>query len=195
MAWLLDPAEARVVDILEGARGSTAALGSPERQAHIPAGRLRRSAGNASLRAEGYPLERFDKAYHLAWTESDNADGPQNSYDPTLLETHTLVVEIGHVYAADAAARSAFVDAAAGTTESGAASVATPTKVAQSLAGRVRRALETTGLFSDAATDPRLVMCERIAPTTIDDLGGGRLVSSTRYRVVIERLAASAYDP
>ncbi len=191
MAWLLDPVETRLVAILEGARGLSG-LGTTATERHIPVGRLRRSADAQSLRDPAYPIEQFDRAYELLWDEGGDGEHPENSVDPLTLRWLSLDLLVGHVYAV---ARDEFVAPGAGTTEVATASVRAVRLVAQSLAERIKRAVELPAIFVDATTDPRLVDCTRVGSTRIEDLGRGRLVSVTRYRVLVERLSSSNYDP
>lgn len=188
MTQLLDTLETRIVAMMESAYdGTGAATGRA-----ITAGVFRRSAQNAPLRDPSYPIGDMDRAYELEYLSiSDEPDAPTNPFDGVSLRTIVLALNIGYVYGVNAANQVSKTGS-----EDKAVSVLHARKRALSDAETVYRAMGYGPIFSGSLTGG-ITWCEcvRDGATTVNDLTGGRLLSVTRYRIVIEITNTTAYTP
>lgn len=168
------------------------AFGADATARSIPAHRLRRSLHNASLRDPAYQFGAFDRAYELEWlSTSDEPDAPTNPFDGVSLRTLRLSLNIGYAYGTGAANEVSTTGYEVTTT-----SVLHARKRALSDAEDVYDALGfgpiVSGMLGNGLS---WCGCARDGATTIDDLGGGRLVSVTTYRILIEKTNATDYSP
>lgn len=189
MPSLLDTAETRLVAVLEGERGKTG-LGSLAAAKYIPAGWLRRSGNRAALRDPEYPIGEYDCAYELEWLASEDLPEPSNPFDGQLLRTVRLRINVGHLYGKGS---STFVDT--GASETGSTAVLNARKRAIVFAEAVYGALSVPDIWQDYSADPALVDCVREGPTVIEDLGGGRLLSATVFKLLLCLVGTTRYAP
>lgn len=190
MAQLTDPLEARVVAILEGARGVDGSLGTDAQNRAMAAGQWRRSANSAPLDDANYPRTMFDRAYEIAWASIADDPDPSNDNDGTAVKWLEFDLHVGFVYGA---ADDAMV-ATAGS-ESGTTAVLAAKARALSECERIKRSLTFYGLVADNTTAPRILDCKRLGASEVRDLGGGRLLGVTRYRFVVEYDNTAGYAP
>lgn len=193
MAELLAPVTTRFVDVLERERGRSG-LGPTAALRYVPAGRFRRSAGGQSLRDAGYPpnVRHWDRAYFLEYVGLADEPRPENPQNATALRIVHVNLLVGYVYGAGSVAA---VARAIGTTEDPATAVANVRQRALSEADAVYSALGSPDIFQDITTDPVLIDCVRDGESTVEDLGGGRLLSVTNYAVTLEKSTTARYWP
>lgn len=192
MARLFDAIESRFAAVLEQARGQSG-LGTLAAARYIPTGRFRRAGNKAALDDAAYPVQEFDAAYDLTWLGlQDTGPDPANPLDGQTLRLARVTLRVGYVYGKGS---TAFVDTAAGDTASAVVLQNTARQRALSDAERIYRAVAITDIFDSTTTDPQWQLMRREGATTVADLGGGRLLSSTTYVLLLTLDASSAYDP
>lgn len=189
MAQYLDALEARIVAILESARGSSG-LGADAAARYFPSGRLRRSADNYPLRDARYPGESFDRSYEIEWLASGDDPDPENPRDGQLTERVRLNVNVGFVYG-DALAP--FVATTGG--EVASTAVQHVAKRALSEMRRVARALTLSDIFQAVGDDPEIEDIRAAGDTVVADLGEGRLLGTVPLVAFVCCASASHYDP
>lgn len=190
MAQLLDALDARLVAVLEQARGASG-LGPTAAARYVPAGRFRAAAQGQSPRDPNYPLARFDRAYWVDYAGLADEPDPRNPQDALLLQAVRFVLTVGYVYGADNARH---VLTASGTDDA-ATDVQAVRRRALGEADALLAALNTPDIFADNATDPVLLDCWREGASGVEDLGGGRLLCVTEYRARIVSSSTSRYWP
>ena len=172
----------RLTAIVVDGRGADGSLGAEAQARSIPAGRFRRASQNLPLRDPNYPGGAFDRAVRVDWlAESD--DTPNNPVNHPHFYVARVSVSHGVLYGPALAGATALASG-----ESASVAVADYQERALSDARRIRRALACNALIRDAAdTVSCPIGCFRDGETTLDDLGGGRLVVSSglvfRYRL------------
>ena len=113
---------------------------------------------------------------------------PNNPYQSVQFQRCVMSINVGYVQSAGLVG---YVDAVG--TETAATEVARADRRALSDAMRIKRALEF-GPLRGVDTDPVMVEVTRLDATNVD-LGGGRLVCTSRFTLVIQYDATRAYGP
>ena len=180
--------EARINAILQSGRGADGSLGSEVTSRAIPAGTFRQVADNAPLTDPSFPAEAFDRGYVLRFDAAEDDPTPNNPYQSVQFQRTVLSVMVGYV---QTTALAGIVDAVG--SEVAATEVTRADRRALSDSMRIKRALEF-GPLRGADTDPVMVEVTRLDATNTD-LGNGRLVCTTRLRLVIQYDATTAYGP
>lgn len=186
--------EGRLWAILTQARGADGSLGADALARSLPLDRFRAAASNASLRDPAYPREQIDRAIRLEWASvRDDNGNPSNPFNGPQLRVARLTLLVGYVQGADVAVRP-FASLAGSET---AASVTVNARSrALDDAERIYRALSFIPLLTGAPTlDPVPLSCFRESESVIEDLGDGRLLSSTVYRMRFQSDSGTTYDP
>lgn len=186
-----DSTSTRLVAILTQGRGADGSLGSEAQLCSIPADRFRLALLNAPLRDPNYDRAQFDRAIRLEYLSEEDAEGSDNELDAIQLRYLRVSIQVGYVQGADGL--SAFVKAVGSEN---------PNTVPQSArlralgdAERIRKAVTSPFLFPYDSSDPVLLSCDREGRTEIEDLGDGRLLSATVFRVLYQANSATTYDP
>jgi hypothetical protein len=188
VADLYTQVEDRINAILQDGRGADGALGPEVTSRAIPAGTFRRVADNAPLTDPSFPAEAFDCGYVLRFDDASDDPAPNNPYQSVQFQRCTLSVSVGYM---QSPTMTGFVEARGSETPS--VEVARADRRALSDAMRIKRALEF-GPLRGADTDPVMVECTRLDATNVD-LGGGRLVCTSRFRLVIQYDGTASYGP
>jgi hypothetical protein len=182
MTQLLDYVESILTPIIQGSEGTRKPT----------ANRFRRSLDNASLRDPNYPLIGFDRAYEIEWeSDEDNPDDPYNAIDGTTTSVLVFALNVGYVYGVAA-------DGSVSTTGSEVAAtvVKHARKRALSDAKMLQRALlygpDVSGNLGGGVG---MAPMGRVGATTIEDLGSGKLLSVTRYKILVSFNPATDYSP
>lgn len=191
MASAFDPVKARLVAVVCGGRGADGSLGVDAQARSIPAGRFRKGLRNTPLRDPGYPKAGFDRA--TRWTWVDDGDEQDPNYEGDSPERHVTRVrlEVGYL---TAKGDEHVVKLAGGTGETAAGALADPEARAMTDARRIKRALAWHELVQGGGLDPDIRGVHREGATTTEDLGGGRLVSTTVFVLLLRLDPASNYD-
>lgn len=193
MTQLLDPVEARIVAILESARGSSG-LGADAAARYFPSGRWRRSTYAAPLTDPGYPSGDFDRSYDIEWTGLGEEPDPQNALDPTQFREFSFSLNVGFAYGKE-------VPQFISTTGSEVAATAAtlPRKRALSEMDRALKALTFPAIFEDTALMTGVALFELVrakgTKVTLQDLGGGRMIATAQMEVTLEVATGTNYDP
>ena len=188
MADLYSAVDTRLNAILQDGRGANGALGSEAQARSIPAGSFRRATDNAPLSDPQFPAEAFDCGYVLRFDASTDDPAPNNPYASPQIERSTLSVVVGY---AQSAGMVGFVHTRG--SEVAATCVARAPQRALSDAMRIKRAIEF-GPLRGVDTDPVMIEATRL-DSSVDDIGGGRLLLTVRFRLVIQYAATTAYAP
>lgn len=188
MADLYSQVDARLNAILQEGRGADGSLGSEVQLRALPAGSFRHATDNAPLTDPQFPAEAFDCGYVLRYDASTDDPAPNNPYQTPQIERSVLSVLVGYV---QGAGMTGFVYTRG--SEVAATCVTRAPQRALSDAWRIKRALEF-GPLRGADTDPVMVECTRL-DDSVDDLGGGRLLLTVRFRLVIQASATTSYAP
>lgn len=180
----------RIIDIVVNGRGADGSLGADALQKSIPAGRFRAATDRAPLRDPSYPATTFDRAVQVDWL-SDEDDGENNPLSSPQFMLARIAINHGIYYGAGV---SAFLSAASGETR---ATVAlTPQERGLNDALRIKRALACPDLLrGGTAIDPVPLGITRDGQTTLQDLGGGRLLVVTFYSFRYQANNTTNYDP
>lgn len=194
MSQLLDLVDARIVAVLESARGSTG-LGADAAARYYPSGRLRMSAYAAPLIDPAYPPGLFDRSYEISWTGIGEDPDPQNPLDGSELIACSCDVIIGIAYGKE---NPQFISTTG--TEVATAAATKWRKRALSEIHRAMRALTFPAIFEDtnlSSSGIALIECVRTKGTksTVQDLGGGRALVTTSLEILLEVPTATSYDP
>jgi len=193
VAYFLQPLEDRLVAILESNRGGAAPFSAAAQGRAVTAKTFRRSADKMPLLDPEYPGDRFDSAYQLDYLSLGS--GPEaygNPLDAVSLRELTLVLRIGFVYGV---ALYRYVARAPASQEDAAVAVVDADLRALSLVEKAVRAVTYPEIFTDTATDPALVDCTRVGPTTLEKNGSGQMIASTTLRIWLQMTNGSAYTP
>lgn len=188
MAELFDALETRILDVVCRGRGTDGSLGSDAEARAIDAGRFRVASAGISLRDPSYTPAAFDRAVSLDWESITDDPEFANDLDSSALRIVRVVLLTGVVYGPDLAAY-----AHVSGNEVAATVVEQARRRALQDAERIRLALGFGGLVK-GSTDPVIVGIEREGPTTLEDIGQGRVVSSTPYRCIIEMSTTAPYE-
>lgn len=183
----------RALAIVTGARGHDGSLGPDAQEKSIPALRFRDAVAGAPLRDPTYPSESFDRAVRLDWLAEVDSEGVNNPLDGPQIMDARVTVTHGVTYGA---ALAAFV-ATAGS-EVGADVVLLAQERALRDARRIKRALACPGLIRDSADDAAGIVpiaCVREGSTTLETLGGGRMLAVTVYQYTFQTDNTSSDDP
>jgi hypothetical protein len=178
MAAYLDAVEARLVAILEAARGASG-LGATALQYHLPLATVRPTPSKAPLREVTAP-DLFDGAYWLEWADDDDgAVRPRNPLDNHYRVDAKLRVHLGAV----AGPAREGVTKLLGT-ESAAAVVLYARRRALGLARRVGNALTCFDLVLGGLT-PEVADVASDGATTTEDLGDGRVIATVPLKLTL----------
>lgn len=185
MATIFKPLDDRLAAILETGYGAART---------IPADYFRRSADRQSLLDPAYPLEWFDRAYHLEYVglRDHDRDKPAQTYAPAWLVDVTVLLRVGYVYGAAFGPQSALAPAS---TETAAFAVLNQRARALSDAQRIWRAINYPDNVRTTTGDPLIADVKRVGDVALDDLGGGKLVATTTLLAILQLDPASAYLP
>ena len=134
----------------------------------------------------------FDRGYQIIWEDSEDELGPQNPLDGTVIQSHYFTLQGGIIYGKELPA---MVAVAAGTTEVAASAVITPRGRAMSDADRLMYALTFPEIYQGAGSGVTFVGCMRVGASSFVDLGAGRALHTTRYRVIISIDRTMVHDP
>lgn len=176
MAEYLEGPETRLRAILEANYGGGVGFTAGAQALALPTGRLRPAPDDADLE-DVLEASAFDRAYDLSWSSDGPEPGPRNSLDQSQVRAVRLSLKIGHVFGAARAGLAATVGSEVGLT-----AVKHARRRALSLANEACAALESNeAVTSDSggAVTPQIVDVRQDGATTIEDLGGGRLMSVT----------------
>lgn len=189
---LLDPIEDRGTAILCTSDQLVAALGLTGHGPAIapPAGRFRPSLHGAPLDDPGYDVAAFDRAIYWEWQSSADEPAPTNSFEPASVRAALVDLQVGYLYGD---ALEAFVSVAPGTSEDAATAVRHVRRRALGEAEDVREAMLWLEFWANL--DPAVGEVHRESESTLRDLGGGKLLCVTRYRIVYQRDTSHRYDP
>ena len=190
MTQPLDSTNTRLVAILTQGRGADGSLGSEAQICSIPADRFRLTLANAPLRDPSYDRAQFDRAIRLEYLSIEDAGAPDNELDAIQLRALRVSIQVGYIEGADS------VGSFAKLIGSETSAVAQTARVrALSDAERIRKAVTSPFLFPYDSTDPVLLSCDREGATTLEDLGDGRVIAATVFRVLYQANSATTYDP
>lgn len=190
MSWLLSTIDARVVEILESARGADGALGTGAQARSLAAGQFRRSAEAVPLTDAAYPRERADRAYDLAYQSWRDDPLPANPLDGAQVVRIAVDLRIGWVYGSATPAMAVAVSS-----ETTTADVLAVRRRALSEAWRVVRALTFPDLVKDSGSPVAILTCQAAGPTTLDDPGRGYLLSVSPLEFWLEATTSAAFAP
>lgn len=188
MADLYSQVETRLNAILQDGRGASGGLGPEVATRAISAGQFRRATDNAPLTDPQFPAEAFDCGYVLRFDASTDDPTPNNPYQSPQIERSVLSVLVGYV---QSAGNVGFVYTRG--SEVAATCVTRAQARALSDAMRIKRAIEF-GPLRGVDTDPVMIEATRL-DDDVADLGGGRLLLTVRFRLVIQYNTTSAYAP
>lgn len=178
MSAPLEQVDARLADILFGARGADGTLGALAQREAIPAKMFRRVY--QPLDEPWVDASVFDRGVWLKWTTSEDRDpGPRNMLDPDEIETHALEIQVGYMHGVRLA-KLAHVQ----TDESAAESVKHARRRAHDDARLIVRAMSTGELVQDGLTGVDILSVTR-AGHTVDELADGRVLSRLTLQVLI----------
>lgn len=191
MSTLLSGLMSRVVAIVAQGRGSNGALGAEAQVRSIPAGAFRTTPNGAPMTETRITTEAWDRAFSM-WALSIGVGSYDNrTRQSSQFREVRLAVDVGYVYGEN----SAFVHVWPGSTESAATVVYQVTQRAIGNAERISRALCFIDLYQDISDDPIIVAISRDGDSVVTDLGAGRLLCRTIYRVTLELNVNNNYDP
>jgi len=186
----IDSTNTRLVAILTQGRGTDGSLGAEAQTCSIPADRFRLALANAPLRDPSYDRAAFDRAVRLEYLSIEDADGPDNELDSVQMRALYVSIQAGYIEGADS------VGSFAKLIGSETTAVAQTARVrALSDAERIRKAVTSPFLFPYDSTDPVLLSCDRQGRTEVEDLGDGRVIAATVYRVLYQANSDTTYDP
>jgi hypothetical protein len=178
MSDFLDPIEAWIVGRMEQGTGSRP----------LTSGRFRRSASNAPLRDLNYPPNIFDRGYELEWQSDEDFGAPYNAKDGAANRLVMLAMNIGYVSGPGASGN---VDTTG--SEVAATAVLNARKRAISEAAMIQRAFMSDPTSSSGGVE--WAMMKRDGATAIEDLGGGRILSVTRWPILVTIDPATNHSP
>ena len=151
--------------------------------------RFRPAAHHGWLRDVAQIGPTFDRAVETNWPRMGDTPGPDNPYNVTRNKLVRLVVTVGYVYG-PALSQFAYL----WPNETADAVVELPSDRAQGDGERLKIALEYPGLYHLApATDPFITGITREGDTEWVDLGMGRSVGVTIFRVGLR--LSGVYEP
>ena len=183
--------ETRLYDIMVNGRGANGSLGTDALAKSIPVGRFRQARMNAPLRDITYPSVDFDRAVFVEWLA--DADDPTINNPIDNPQHRVARVAICNAVTYGNAVTDFLVLSG---TESAATVIDQPRQRALNDSARLQRALGNPDLLRGGTVlDPVPLACVREGGTTIEDMGGGRMLASTVYALRYQMDNASAYDP
>ncbi len=191
MQWT-DLVEARLVEALEGARGSSG-LGADALARFFPSGRLRRSTYAAPLTDPSFPKIDFDRGYELLMDGPGQDHDPQNPLDGTELVALTCELQVGFAWGKETPQ---FISTTG--TEVAATAVTFVRRRAVNEMHRILRALTFPAITcGDLGSSVSIIECVRRpnAPVTTNDSIPGRLIKIATLDLLIEIPTATNYDP
>lgn len=183
--------EGRLYDIMVNGRGANGALGADALAKSIPVGRFRQARMNAPLRDATYPSVDFDRAVFVEWLA--DADDPtiNNPIDSPQHREARVAICNAVTYG------NAVTDFLVLTGSEVASTVIDqPRQRALNDSARIQRALGNPDLLRGGTLlDPAPLACVREGGTTIEDLGGGRMLATTVYALRYQMDNTQNYDP
>lgn len=183
--------EGRLYDIMVNGRGANGSLGSDAQAKSIPVGRFRQARMNAPLRDTTYPSVDFDRAVFVEWLA--DADDPTINNPVDNPQHRVARVAICNAVTYGNAVTDFLVLSG---TESAATVIDQPRQRALNDSARLQRALGNPDLLRGGTVlDPVPLACVREGGTTIEDMGGGRMLATTVYALRYQMDNATAYDP
>lgn len=183
--------EGRLYDIMVNGRGANGSLGSDAQAKSIPVGRFRQARMNAPLRDTTYPSVDFDRAVFVEWLA--DADDPTINNPIDNPQHRVARVAICNAVTYGNAVTDFLVLSG---TESAATVIDQPRQRALNDSARLQRALGNPDLLRGGTVlDPVPLACVREGGTTIEDMGGGRMLATTVYALRYQMDNATAYDP
>ena len=131
-----------------------------------------------------------DRRYELEWADIADLDGVANDYQLPQYRTATLVLSVGYIYGPGAKDHARLLG-----NETAMGDAINARRRALGDAERIKRALVFPDIFLVPGSDPALFNIARDGASACEDLGDGRLLCVTRYRIEFQYQANTAYTP
>ena len=190
MAQLFDDIESRIHAVLCTGRGTSGMSGDAAARA-ITAAQFRRPTTDASVRDPAYPAEEFDRAVQIEWLAVGDVNEASNEYDGTAIRVARCNILVGYFAAP---ALSGLARVLGSETASGA--VTHWRRRALGDADRIKRALCFAEIAAGTlASTVEWIGCTRDGETTLEEIGEGRALSITTYRINFAYPLATAFAP
>ena len=191
MTALLDGLMSRVDAILAEGRGTDGSLGAEAQVRAIPAGAFRPTPQGAPMTEARITSEAWDRAYSLWALSIDVGPYDNRTRQSSQFREVRIGVDVGYVYGELAP----FVHVWPGSSEDPNAVVYQASQRAIGGADRIAKALTFNDLYQADGDDPVIVAISRDGAAVVTDLGAGRLLCRSIFRVTLELDVNENYDP
>lgn len=190
MAQLFDDIEDRIHAVLCQGRGTSGMSGDAAARA-LTAAQFRRPTTDASVRDPAYPEEEFDRAVQIEWLAVGDVNEASNEYDGVANRVARCNILVGYFAAPSLSGLACILGS-----ETAAGAVTHWRRRAMGDAERIKRALCFSEIPSGTlASTVEWIGCVREGETTLEELGEGRALSITTYRINFEYPLATAFTP